>query len=334
MDKDLSSEDEEVFLRFADPATPAFQITNLSRERFEAITAHAQWHGVLPIVLRKFVELSQTDPRQTVSFDAQLRQLQERSVMAIGQSMLLQHHGHRIIQALSLAEIPARIVKGPVFSRALYPHPSDRTFTDIDIVVEPENLERAGEIMEQLDFVLEGDAAVSRRLQEFKWVVASNRKLLVEIQGNLVHGTSIRRRLSLGFKDLEKLDGGELNSPSTLLAIAIVHASGGHKFNSLRLCVDVLQATRLLHSADDEKRAVDAARLIGAEMEFAVVMGVVGNVFHDERAARLADQLTTGAGARLGRRLITRSAVLGVNSRQRRGSRISRDMFRWIQKLV
>lgn len=329
----LSSEDEDILLRLADPAAPAAQPTNLSRERFEAIAAHADLHGVLPIVLRKFSEIGAGDRQQVAPYDAQLRQLRDQSVITIGQSMLLQHRGERAVHALSMAGIPARIVKGPIFSRALYSHHSDRPFTDIDIVVEPENLERASSIMEQLDFVLEGDADTSRQLQEFKWVARDNRKLLIEIQGNLVHGAGMRRRLSLGFTELAKLDGERLNSPATLLTTAIVHASGGHKFNSLRLCVDVLQGVRQLQSADDEKDAMDAARMIGAEMEFAVVLNVVGKTFHDERAIRMADQLTTSAGARLGRRLITRNTVVGVNSR-RRSSRIRRDLFRWIQRLA
>ena len=53
-----------------------------------------------------------------------------------------------------------------------------------------------------------------------------------------------------GFKELRAIDGDETDTPAALLTIAIVHASGGHKFHWLQLCVDVLQGVRVLQTPE------------------------------------------------------------------------------------
>ena len=221
---------------------------------------------------------------QDAGLQETLSELRQKSTLVTGQSMLLQYHGDRIMKALAADGVPARIVKGPVFARKLYRHVADRPFTDIDILVEPAHLADANRVIAACGFELCSDEAQSHDLQEFKWLEKENSSLLIELHGNLVHDSGMRRRLSLGFRELRTIDGDATDTPAALLTIAIVHAAGGHKFHRLQLCVDVLQGVRALQSADAEARLLEAARMTGIELELATVLNVTGRLFDERRA--------------------------------------------------
>ncbi|MFT4159800.1 nucleotidyltransferase family protein, partial [Shinella sp.] len=148
------------------------------------------------------------------------------------------------MKSLAAKSVPARIVKGPVFAGKLYRQVADRPFTDIDILVDPGSIDEANRTIAECGFELGSGEAESNELQEFKWLEKENSSLLVELHGNLVHDTGMRRRLSLGFRELQAIDGDRTDTPAALLTIAIVHAAGGHKCHRLQLCVDVLQGVR------------------------------------------------------------------------------------------
>ncbi|TIU89827.1 MAG: hypothetical protein E5W03_02760, partial [Mesorhizobium sp.] len=174
----------------------------------------------------------------------------------------------------------------------------------------------------------------SHQLQEFKWLEKENSSLLIELHGNLVHDTGMRRRLSLGFSELQAIDGGETDTPAALLTIAIVHVAGGHKFHRLQLCVDVLQGVRALRLPEDEARLLEAARMTGIELELATVLNVTGRLFGAPRAIELANRIKPNLSIRLAKWLITGNMLLRVNSREKLRSRLSRDAFRWVQRLA
>jgi len=113
-----------------------------------------------------------------------------------------------------------------------------------------------------------------------------------------------------------------------------VHAAGGHKFHRLQLCVDVLQGVRALQSTEAEARLLDAARMTGIELELAIVLNVTGELFGEGRALELAGRIKPDLSIRLAKRLITTNTLLRVNSREKIGSRLRRDAFRWIQRLT
>jgi hypothetical protein len=171
-------------------------------------------------------------------------------------------------------------------------------------------------------------------LQEFKWLEKENSSLLIELHGNLVHDTGMRRRLSLGFRELQTIDNGETDTPASLLTIAIVHAAGGHKFHRLQLCVDVLQGVRALKTPEEEARLLEAARMTGIELELATVLNVTGRLFGAPRAIELANRIKPDLSIRLAKWLITGNMLLRVNSREKLRSRLSRDAFRWVQRLA
>jgi hypothetical protein len=329
----LTPAEERLLLRYADPAAPAVADT-LSAKTLSALLDNAEFHGILPIMLRKLRERGDAQLPGDPGLQARLADLRHKATIATGQSMLLQYHGGRIMKELAAEAIPARIVKGPVFARKLYSNAADRPFTDIDILVEPANLSRANQVIAACGFELSGDEAQSYRLQEFKWLEKENSSLLIELHGDLVHDSGMRRRLSLGFSELGIIDGEATDTPAALLTIAIVHAAGGHKFHRLQLCVDVLQAVRSLQTPQAEARVLDAARMTGIELELAIVLDVTGRLFGEARALELAGRIKPDLSIRLARRLITANTLLRVNSRDKIGSRLRRDAFRWIQRLA
>jgi hypothetical protein len=329
----LTSAEERLLLRFADPVAAAVE-DDVSAKVLSALLDNAEFHGVLPIMLRKLQERGDARLPPDAGLRQKLDDLRDKATIATGQSMLLQYHGDRIMKGMVAQGIPARIVKGPVFARKLYRNVSDRPFTDIDILVEPANLARANQVIAASGFELGSDEAESYQLQEFKWLEKENSSLLVELHGDLVHDTGMRRRLSLGFRELGIIDGDATDTPAALLTIAIVHAAGGHKFHRLQLCVDVLQGVRALQSAESETRLLEAARMTGIELELAIVLNVTGQLFGERRALELAGRIKPGLSIRLAKRLITTNTLLRVNSREKIGSRLRRDAFRWIQRLA
>ena len=330
----LSPAEEKLLLGFADPEASADRGKDLSANSLMALLANAEFHGVLPIMLRKLRERGDDNLPGDGVLRQRLSQLRDQSTLATGQSMLLQYHGGRIMKALAVKGVPARIVKGPVFARKLYRHASDRPFTDIDILVEPARIGDANKVIADCGFELASGEAQSHELQEFKWLDKENSSLLIELHGNLVHDSGMRRRLSLGFRELQIIDAGEADTPAALLTIAIVHAAGGHKFHRLQLCVDVLQGVRALQLPEAEKRLLEAARMTGIELELATVLNVTGRLFDAPRATELANRIKPDLSIRLAKWLITGDMLLRVNSREKIRSRISRDAFRWVQRLA
>ncbi|QPC94961.1 nucleotidyltransferase family protein [Mesorhizobium sp. INR15] len=330
----LTPSEEKLLLTFADPEATVTGADVFGAATLSALLANAEFHGVLPIMLRKLRERGDQHLPRDAMVQEQLFELRQQATMVTGQSMLLQYHGDRIMKALAADGIPARIVKGPVFARRLYHHVNDRPFTDIDILVDPVNLPAANRVIATCGFELGSNEAESYALQEFKWLEKENSSLLIELHGNLVHDTGMRRRLSLGFQELQTIDGQATDTPAALLTIAIVHAAGGHKFHRLQLCVDVLQGVRMMQSSQSEQRLLEAARMTGIELELAIVLNVTGQLFNEERALELAGRIKPGLSIRLAKRLITTSTLLSVNSRNKIGSRLRRDAFRWIQRLA
>jgi hypothetical protein len=63
-----------------------------------------------------------------------------------------------VLDALAAAGVESMPLKGPVLAETVYPHPATRTFTDLDLLVRPEALERTDLVLEQLGWrPVEGD---------------------------------------------------------------------------------------------------------------------------------------------------------------------------------
>lgn len=126
--------------------------------------------------------------------------------------------------------------------------------------------------------------------------------------------------------------GGDPKAPAALLLTAIVHASLGHKFHTLRLVVDVLQGVRAL-PAGEERAFVAAAAAAGLGFEAAICLDVAARLFDDAPARALAALFPDSVARRLSRRLLTPDAVIDAPYEDNRASRARRLGFRLVQHL-
>lgn len=325
-DARLEPADVPLLVQLSDPEAPvpagAVEPTRLAR-----LLAAAERHGVLAIVYRKCREVAA--PGHVASI---LNPLSPRIVAAVGQAMLLERRAQAVVQKFADAGVRATIVKGPVFADRLYRHRSDRPFTDIDFLVAPDSLDAANAAIEFLGFDRPTKTRDnSRRDREYKWQSRENASILVELHGDLVHYPALRRRISFGYDRLVEAGSGVPDSPPALLMTAVVHAACGHKFHELRLLVDVLQAVRRLKGKDEQ--VVEACRAMGAMLEVSVTLHVVGEIFQEPRAVKLAGRVGDHPAIRLGRHLIDTQAVFGPDSGNPTGAWWRRHGFRLLQRI-
>lgn len=322
------TEEKRLLCRLADPQADAPEAADWPDARLSALFALAGAHGVLAIAWRKLRSAARREGRGD-AFRAEVERLEAEHTLTVGRAMLLRHHAGRIGAELRARDIPAEIVKGPVFADRLYAHASDRTFTDIDILADPSDLDGIGAALAACGFELHEKVwDNSARYLEYKWFLKGNPHLMVEAQGDLVHYPSLRRRLSFGHAQLKAVSPDAEPSPAGLLLVAAIHALGGHKFHRLQFAVDLLQAAR---HVTDEEALVRAVRHVGAELEVGAALHVTAELFGDVRAAALAARFPAGRRGALGRRLLGVDAVLDAAPRTSRASHLRRHGFRWLQ---
>ena len=68
-------------------------------------------------------------------------------VRLAARQQMMRHHLSRVLQRFHQAGVRAAVIKGPRLADAFYRDAHHRTFTDIDVLVEPDSLERALELL-------------------------------------------------------------------------------------------------------------------------------------------------------------------------------------------
>ena len=329
----LRKEDAALLVKLSDPEAAAPIGFTDDPARLQRVLSAAEQHGVLPIVLRKWASVERADAQPERA--SLLQAYQARQLLWVGQSLLLERHATTISAHCAEAGLKTSIVKGPVFASLLYPERSDRPFTDVDFLFPPADLEAANRLMPALGFALPQKAwDNSRRDQEYKWVSAANRSILIEFHGDLVHYPMLRRQVSFGYERLAAIEAGVSNRPAALLMTAIVHAACGHKFQELKLLVDVLQGARRVSGAEaEEDWFVESVVAMGARLEAAVTLHLVARLFDEPRAAAIARRFGDHGAILLGNRLIQPEVILAGDEASRRRARVRRHAFRVLQQV-
>jgi hypothetical protein len=292
----------------------------LQPDELATIVEAAAAHGVLPAVARNLRAMIADHvgfapgPRQPI--ENACAALDQRAVVVTGQSMLLLHHGRRISAALLRCGVPAAVVKGPVFADKLYPTPTDRSFTDIDILVPYDSLPMCNTILQDLGFAaMPSVLANGRDYEEYKWTLPAHPLVLIETQTDLIHSPSLRSRIRFRHSDLKAAGGGCSADATALLMIAAVHGAAGHQFDRLQPVVDVLQATRGAAGPVDIDRLIDVATHTGSSAAVQTALDLTADLFNEPCAAQLADAFRTTPWRRFRRRLVSPSVVLRAQSR-------------------
>jgi hypothetical protein len=318
--KPLSAAGRDWLAAIADPrAARRPRRKALSSAEFEALLEAAAAHGVLPAAIRYFrasapaagTVIAEASAAQFA--EAKLDELESKLIFLTGQNLLLAHHAARIMQALAAAKLPAAIIKGPVFARRLYPRPSDRNFTDIDIMAEPGALAAIGEVMQHLGFALANNGAGGHQA-EFKWLLIENPSVMVEVQTDLIHSERLARGVRFGYAELMEAGDGDPENPTALLMIAAIHGAAGHQFERLQPVVDVLQAARGAAGAIDLTRLQRSAAATGTTVALHAALDLAARLFDDDDVRAIADRLRPAPWRRMRQILLSPSVVLNAQS--------------------
>jgi hypothetical protein len=233
---------------------------------------------------------------------------------AIAGSVRLRRWSERIVQAFNAEGIAHALIKGPVFAARLYRHPSDRIFTDIDIVVPPDSLPCAAASLKGLGFTpvdFPGRDAAGHC--EFKWTLQSDPAITAELHTNLIHSAQLRRRISVDFETISKAGNGDPGEATGLLFVAGVHAASGHQFDRLALLVDIAQAVRGISGGIDVERLRSVCRASGTLRAVAAALSLTGRMYPQTECALLANSLMPGS-APLEWRLVSPDTVFKAQS--------------------
>jgi putative nucleotidyltransferase-like protein len=311
----------EWLIHCADPLGPqtAPPRLSLSPDEMRELVALADEHGVLPAVLRHFPPFQGDTALAGIRADALARQCSK-----VTYSLMLRAHGEALMAAAT--GLPVAMVKGPVFSRTLYPLPSLRNFTDIDLLIAPSAEPQLAHVLEQQGFRLaEYDRDPNR--QEWKWLHRENEALMIEVHTNLVHHPELRDAMSLTYEDL----AGIAETPGALLAVAVVHGAL-ERYELLRHVVDICQAARLVNTADEERRF--ATLVQQTRTRFAAIVGLdLGyRLLGEPRCRELARKLGTAGHTAFARLLLGRTAITSTMGNTRFLHSWRRQGFRMLLK--
>ncbi|MDQ0304224.1 nucleotidyltransferase family protein [Ancylobacter polymorphus] len=302
-------------LALSDPEGPGPDLSTLPPAAVPELLAAARAHLILPVLWRRLREMRTAET--AVALDKAHGELE----LLTAHGLLLTHYAGRIAAALAAAQARFAIVKGRAFA-PLYPHASDRPFTDIDMLVQPEDRAMVEAALEALDFVPVPRKTIdhSAAYGEFKWTARQAPNVLVEVHLNLVHYPLLRRTVSLSLDDLAAFGGAE--APAGRLMVAVAHAAAGHKFHALRLIVDVLQAARAMDVQTAQTFAETAVQR-GWALEAGIALDLAARLYGDARTAAIAALLPSMPARALAARLLSETAILdapqhGIASRLRR----------------
>ncbi|CAN7157292.1 nucleotidyltransferase family protein [Devosia sp. LjRoot16] len=317
----MAAELDKLLCRLADPEATAAAVPAGAVDRLLKL---ARDHNVLPVVTRKLAAQHST---------GDLRVAQSELTVLVGLSMHLRGIAAKVDRYIAERQLEAVIVKGPVFARQLYPTPSDRPFTDIDIMVAPSARAPIGELLTGLGYQLFRKPLLdhTEQNQEEKWIQPDMDALLIEVHGNLVHYQGLRRRVSFGYGEFMASGQGNASAGLPQFFVAVVHAALGHKFHQLRLLVDVLQAFR--HLTPDEVTALpEMARRLGLGLEARLCLELVAALFEVPGAGAAAGRIAGGSASSLATRLVDGAAVLAAPTAFL--SKVRRHSFRGLQRIV
>jgi hypothetical protein len=264
----------------------------------------AEAHGTLGALLQNFAPLG-ADPRFAAARDdARLRHRKNAAF-----ARLLAREAEAIMA--EAGDLPAAVVKGPVFARTLYPAGTLRCFTDIDLLVAPDALPGAAALLADHGFACV-EAGPVERPREWKWVSRTNPNLMVEVHTDLIHAAHLSHAVSLPYAAIAEAPDGA----AACLIVAVVHG-GAHHYRRLQQVVDVCQAARALTTAADEARFARMVEATGARFLAAAGLSLAARVLGEPRCGAIARGLGPVRHAGLARLLLDRRVVMTATTGRR-----------------
>lgn len=333
----LDRDGERLLIHLADPLRGATRPPVLlpSADGLERLLAAASIHGVLPAAIRNLSGLIENEDRESGGAgSAGLEALRGRLEAArlqlayqTGFQMMMSHHARRVMAGFAAASIPGAVVKGAAFAQRLYPDPSLRTFTDVDILIPAAHRHRTGDVMRPLGFELfEFEDRKGKEYHEQKWLLGGKQEVMIEVHSNLVHSPKLRGAMSIGYEDVCAAGNEDGSDATALLFIAATHGAIGHQLDRLQHLVDVMQAARGAAGPVNASQLARISQRCGVTLAVAGALELAGKTFGEPHCLRLARQLLPSPVARLPGQLLSPELVI-------RGQSLSRGRGSWRRKL-
>jgi hypothetical protein len=294
----------------------------------------AELHGVLGAVARAVRPLVAEAARGTKGVVAEtLRAARDKIIAQAASGMLLEYHRKRVSKAFRDAGIRGTVVKGAVAASRLYPDASLRSFTDIDVLLEPCDRAAASEAMTRLGFTLAPfPDREGRDYHEDKWILRREQDVMVEVHTDLVHNPKLNAVMNISYQDVHDAGKGDPAAATALLFVAGAHAAVGHQFDRLQQLVDIVQAARGAAGPVDPMTLRACAERSGVVHALVTAIELAGRTFSEPRCAELSAHLDAGHGRRWQRFLITPEVVLAAQSEDRSRSSWRRNLYRQFLK--
>jgi len=288
-------------------------------------------HGVAGILLHNLAK--------PCAANADAWQLAGRFVRAKQvQSLRVRRYGAELLERMTAAGILAAGFKGADFADHLYPLPSVRPTTDIDLLVPRNCLRDTTGVLERLGYrkaAVKPMRFAASEYGEESWRHATAADVEVDLHWNLINHPSLRRRASVEFNDLDWQPAGSdaagqvRATPATRLIIAAAHATFGHQFDRLLLLCDIREACRQLNDADDVADVAHLATRTGTRAALDIALATttrwLGAAAVTDLRRRLRGRAITG-GASL---LISEQMLLHSGGQ---GHYVRRRLFRELLK--
>ncbi len=305
----------------ADPQSlrspPSFDLTPM---QVNILFSEAEAHGVLPSVFSK-TRAHLSHPQ----YEDGLRHASERLVLLRSHTMMLRACCDTLTRRMQ--GLPFVTVKGRSFATTIYPDPALRPYTDVDFLAAPEALAEIEAVLKSENFVLAAPEEDGLR-QEWKWQHSSNPALLVEVHTNMVHAESLRSAASLPYRALERIGA---QSPAAMLGVAVTHGAL-HQFERLRYLVDIIQAARMMKTAEDEKAFVDLVEISGMKLGAVTGLKLAYKLFGEPRCMELVHAVGKTRYALLAHILMRPSVVTSSMNEARTYHAWRRQGFRELLK--
>lgn len=287
-------------------------------------------HSVLPAVvagLKQAVEqhgiarvVGRGDRRDPIRLETALESAQRRLRHLTAMSLVLRRQLAELVVALRERSLPAMTIKGPEFADRLYPQPSCRPFTDLDLLVPRDVMDEMGDVMLHLGYRLESEPAGkypgAYGEQTWRRDRADRLEGAVEIHWNLVNSPSLRTGVSVRYNDLQQeppvAGTAGRPTPASLLVIAAVHGAASHRFDRLGLLWDVCQVARGAAGSVDKEWLCDAIDRTGCGPAVAMALHLADAVAGEPACGDLREGVRLSRPGRLDRALLSRAVVLGM----------------------
>lgn len=299
----------------------------LTADELRRVAASAEAHGLLPVFARTITAMA-NEPGAPEALAVLQGEIAPRVVAVTSYNMLLASHGRRLEAALKQAGIPAVLVKGVDLSERAYGG-HGRTYSDVDLLVPPRDLERASALVVEAGYAAVPAAGKRIDYTERQFLGAPPTKVLVELLTNLVHAPELRARVSLD-RDayLDGADAAGLASPEALLELAVVHGAASHLFDRLQQVTDVAMVAR--GHAGGIDIATLSARLerSGARLFALVGLSLAAGVYGCRASEGLLRTLKPTLGERAASAMISPRGVMQATSDSRWQHSWRRRLFR------